>query len=349
MTHPLAWGGWLLTTLAALSLTRNPLYLTLILLSLALVSAAAHSSASGPMPPVSPLRLTLLVVPIAALFNAAFSHTGFTVLFRIPETIPIIGGRITLEALTFGALNGLVIGGFFAAFTVLNAVLPIRSLIRLVPRAFYPVALVISIAVTFVPTTLRQFQQIREAQAIRGHRVRRIRDWLPLFMPLLVGGLERALQLAEAMTARGFAGGDNQGRQAVYQTALVGGLAAVLAGWLLRLAWGWELPGAGLMLAGAGAVIGVVASAGRRTRHTVYRVERWSRRDALILAGAAMLLVVWLAPLPGIDRQSLAFTPYPRLQPPEFDALVGAAILGLAVPAMVIADNPIIDSRKSQG
>ena len=31
--------------------------------------------------------------------------------------------------------------------------------------------------------------------------MRGLRDWLPLLMPLLIGGLERALQLAEAMTA----------------------------------------------------------------------------------------------------------------------------------------------------
>src|SRR4030043_1151670 len=92
-----------------------------------------------------------------------------------------------------------------ASFTVLNLALPVRDLISLIPRAFFPVAVVTSIAVTYLPTTMRQFQQIREAQAGRGHQMRKLRDWLPLLMPLLVGGLEHAMQLAEAMTARGFA------------------------------------------------------------------------------------------------------------------------------------------------
>src|SRR4030043_448637 len=92
-----------------------------------------------------------------------------------------------------------------ASFTVLNLALPVRDLISLIPRAFFPVAVVTSIAVTYLPTTLRQLRQIREAQAVRGHQVRSLRDWLPLLMPLLVGGLEHAMQMAEAMTARGFA------------------------------------------------------------------------------------------------------------------------------------------------
>src|SRR4030065_1354430 len=91
------------------------------------------------------------------------------------------------------------------SFMLLNLALPVRDLLRLIRRAFFPVAVVTSIAVTYLPTTLRQFQQIREAQAVRGHQVRSLRDWLPLLMPLLVGGLEHAMQLAEAMTARGFA------------------------------------------------------------------------------------------------------------------------------------------------
>ena len=35
--------------------------------------------------------------------------------------------------------------------------------------------------------------RIREAQAVRGHRVQGIRDWLPIVVPLLVSGLERAM------------------------------------------------------------------------------------------------------------------------------------------------------------
>jgi energy-coupling factor transport system permease protein len=198
MMHPVAWMLWLVGVLIALSVTRNPLYLVLVLgcVGITLASLRGRTQRVAPTMPVSPVRFGLLVVALSALFNAGTAHVGRGVLVRLPEVLPLIGGPVTLEALVFGALNGLVLTGIYTAFVVLNQALPVRSLIRFIPRAFFPVAVVVSIALSFAPTTLRHFQQIREAQAIRGHRVRGLRDWLPLFLPLLVGGLERALQLA---------------------------------------------------------------------------------------------------------------------------------------------------------
>ena len=72
------------------------------------------------------------------------------------------------------------------------------------PRAFYDLGVVVLIALTYVPQTMQQWQRIREAQAIRGHRWRGVRDWQPLVIPLFIGGLERAMALAEAMVARGY-------------------------------------------------------------------------------------------------------------------------------------------------
>ncbi|MCP4534268.1 MAG: hypothetical protein GY831_23975, partial [Delftia sp.] len=220
MIHSLAWLGWLAAALTALSSTRNPLHLFILLLCFAILDTLVSSGETSYII-VSPLRFAAVVLTLSALFNAATVHLGETVLLRLPAGLPIIGGAITLEAIAFGLINGLLLAGIFAAFTTFNQALPIRSIIRLIPRAFYPLAIVTSIAVTFVPTTLRQFQQIREAQAVRGHQVRGLRGWLPLFMPLLIGGLERALQLAEAMTARGFASAGDPGQNTASRSAIV--------------------------------------------------------------------------------------------------------------------------------
>lgn len=336
--HPVSWLIWLLAALVAASSTRNPLYLLLLLLTLSIVVAVQQTAterAGGPLP-LSPIRFAAIVITMAAIFNAATTHYGKTVFFVLPEALPLVGGKITLEALVYGLVNGLVISCLFAAFTVLHLALPIRAIIRFLPRAFYPLALVISIAVTFVPTTLRQFQHIREAQAIRGHRLRGIRDWMPLFLPLLIGGLERALQLAEAMTARGFASSESATHAFSLRLAVVVGLGALLTGWLLRLVWGQDIVGLALMVPGSGVILGSVWAAGRQKPHTVYRRERWSYRDAWVLAGAAVVLLVFLTLLPGIDRKTLAYSPYPLATLPVFHTLVGATILGLLPPAILI-------------
>jgi energy-coupling factor transport system permease protein len=331
--HPWAWVGWLVAALVALSVTRNPLHLTLILLCIGMVRSSMGGEQEATYSPISPVRFAMWVVPLSALFNGATAHFGDTVLLRLPEGLPVIGGAITLEALAFGAINGLVLSGILAAFATFNQALPIRALIRLIPRAFYPLAVVISISVTFVPVTMRQFQQIREAQAVRGHRVRGLRGWLPLFMPLLIGGLERALQLAEAMTARGFASADQRGQDTASRGAVLTGLVALLGGWLLRLVWGQESLGLGLMLGGAGLILGVLWALGRRVPRTTYRSEPWRWRDGAVALGAALALGVFL--IPGIAQESFFYYPYPKLSMPGFDPVMGVATLGLLGPAFL--------------
>lgn len=337
MLHSWSWVIWLGAALAALSLTRNPLYLTLTVLCIAVVITVLRPQAEELNLRVSPLRFALVAIPLAALLNGLMVHVGTSVLLRLPDWLPLIGGPITLEALVYGALNGLVLAGMLAAFHAVILALPTQELIRLIPRAFSPLAVVASVALTFVPATLREARQAREAQAIRGHQLRGLRDWAPLWVPLLVGGLERALQLAESMVARGFAAGGDRPSHPATQAALIGGLAALLGGWLLRLVWGQQALGRAIMLVGALVVIGTVWAAGRRIPHSSYRIQRWSWSDLLVIGGAALTLAAFLLPLPGLDRSTLTYYPYPTLSLPAFDVGIGVAILGLLTPAALLA------------
>lgn len=335
--HPLTWLAWLAAVLVPLSLSRNPWYLLLVLGILTLVNISLRPANENAPIPVSPLRFGLVVVTLSMLFNALTVHFGSTVLFRLPKLLPVIGGIITLEALVFGLLNGLVLTAIFLAFTLVNRALPVRALIQLIPRAFYPVAVVASIAVTFVPVTLRQFQQIREAQAVRGHRLRGVRDWLPLLIPLLVGGLERALQLAEAMTARGFANTTPSPHEVKTRLTIVAGLSLLLSGYLLRLAWGQAAWGLIFLISGTGLIVGTLWLIGRRRPHTIYRPTPWTRQDGGVLLGAALTVLLFLLPWPGLERSSIFYYPYPALSLPGFEWRLGLATLGLLGPALVMS------------
>ncbi|HAJ36516.1 MAG TPA: hypothetical protein DCL15_12585 [Chloroflexi bacterium] len=330
--HPLTWTAWIAAIVAILTLTRNPVYLALTLATIVLVRwrclAPVHAEDGGLT--LSPLRFGLLVMTTAAIFNMAMVRVGTTVIFTLPGWIPLLGGAWTLEALVYGALNGLALAGLFAGFTVINRVVPVRALLRLTPRAFYPVAVVVSIAITFAPTTLQQIQQIREAQAVRGHRLRGVRSWLPLVVPLLEGGMERSLQLAEAMVARGFASGDEKVERWP-QLLVLTGFVAVVAGWLLRLLWAQPVWGAALLIVGSAALLSGLWRAGRRHPHTVYRPDQWRWWDWLVIGGAALAACAYLLPL--FERSAIFYYPYPTLIWPGFDWRIGLATLGLAAPA----------------
>jgi energy-coupling factor transport system permease protein len=336
MIHRLAWVAWVGGTLVVLSVTRNPFYLALALVCIAVVARVLRAETWTGQAPGAPLRFGMVVIPLSAVFNALTVHVGRNELLRLPNWFPLLGGPITLEALMYGTLNGVVLTGIFAAFTVLNRALPVRSLVRLIPRAFHQVAVVISIALTYVPTTLRQFQQIREAQAIRGHRTRGLRDWVPLFMPLLIGGLERALQLAEAMTARGFASSGEKSHDALTRLVIAQGLFALLIGWLLRLVWNQRVLGLILMIAGLALVLAALWVVGHRVPHTDYRPELWAGRDWIVVLGAALAAAPFLQPVPGLNRGTIFYYPYPALTLPGFDPIIGAALLGLLAPVLVL-------------
>jgi len=333
--HSLAWVSWLVAGLVALSSTRNPLYLLISILCISIVLSILRSRPNALPTPISPFRFSLIVLSLSTLFNGLTSHYGTTVLFTIPGSIPLLSGPVTLEALVYGAINGLVLCGMLLAFLTLNLALPVRSLIRLIPRAFHPVAVITAIAVTYVPATMRQFQQVREAQTLRGHRLRKARDWLPLMLPLLIGGLERALQLSEAMAARGFS--SSQAQPSLYSRGLIlAGLLFLIAGWLVRLNSKANLLGFVSLLFGSALVLGSLWRIGRQAPRSTYRKETWQWFDWYIFLGAVLVISTYLFSLPWLSQATLIYLPYPTLSLPPFDPFIGLSTLGLLTPLLAI-------------
>ena len=337
------WLLWALTTLVTASSTRNPLYVIILLLITAVVGGTCATE-EGQRAPLSPLRFAMAAVPLSALFNALTVHFGDTVVLRLPEWLPLMGGPITLEALIFGGVNGLTLTAVFSAFSVFNQVTPVRDLIKLTPRAFHEGGVVLSIALTFIPQTTRSLHRIREAQAVRGHRVQGVRDWLPIVVPLLVSGLERAMGLAEAMVARGYGAVSYEGQPLRRQALLALGLLTLLGGWLGYLFRpAARIGAAGVMAVGASLIGLVVWLTGRGVQHTIYKARRWTLGDTLTVVGCALTLAVALT-----QREALTYSPYPHIEPPQFDPFVGLGTLGLLVPAIlkIRQDETRMDSTK---
>jgi energy-coupling factor transport system permease protein len=334
-----SWIAWLSSSLIFISATRNPLYLVLLLLVLNIIFLFWNESVEGnSVAIVSPIKFSLFIIGMATIFNTLTSHNGETILFAIPGALPLISGPVTLEAMIFGFTNGLVLSAMLTAFTIVNVVLPISALIRLVPRAFYPLSIVVSIAITFLPSTRRQIDQVLEAQAIRGHRLSGLRDWLPLLMPLLIGGLERSMQLAETMTARGFA--SNAGTfTAQIRSFVFGGLLLVVAGWIAGLLKGYQYFGIFSLLCGV-ALIGIaIWQVGRQMPGTSYKKERWRRRDLLLVGVSFGVISLLLVGFPDAQKATLFYQPYPKAAFPAFDIEVGFMIQTLLLPILFKRDK----------
>jgi len=84
---------------------------------------------------------------------------------------------------------------------------------RIVGVPSHDVAVMVSVALRFVPTFLEEIRNIREAQMSRGADLktgsiyRRIRYIVSMLIPLIGNAFRRADELATAMESRGYAGG----------------------------------------------------------------------------------------------------------------------------------------------
>ncbi|KHD85710.1 energy-coupling factor transporter transmembrane component T family protein [Heyndrickxia ginsengihumi] len=95
----------------------------------------------------------------------------------------------------------------------------IEALLNPLKKIKFPVhelALMMSISLRFIPTLMDETEKIMKAQMARGvefssgSMTNRIKSIIPLLIPLFVSSFKRAEELATAMEARGYQGGEGR-------------------------------------------------------------------------------------------------------------------------------------------
>lgn len=336
-----AWLVWLAAGSLMAILTANPFYLLLLLaISRIVESACMPLEARGWRLPF--WRISLMILTFSTLFNMLMAHIGETILFILPASWPLIGGPLTMEAAVYGFISGFRLVTMLSFFLAFNTIVPTNVMAGLTPRALHELGLVMLIAITYVPETMRQFRRIRDAQAIRGQQIDGLRAWRPIIIPLLIAGLERALNLSETMVARGYGATTQTEVPRRARMMLFIGLGLALVG-ALRLAWG-AADGWLIVILGVLAVILAYRELNRLVAHTRYRPRNWNLYDSLVALGA-LLAMSPLGLLSGFGRSPLAFSPYPTLSIPTFNLWIGLGLFGLVVPAVVATmGNPVLEA-----
>lgn len=113
----------------------------------------------------------------------------------------------------------------------------------------HELAMMMTIALRFIPTLLQETERIMEAQKARGadfetgNLLRRAKAMVPLLVPLFVSAFRRADELAVAMEARCYRGGEGRTRmhELVYQVrdAVAIVVTIVVVAVLVALRWLW--------------------------------------------------------------------------------------------------------------
>jgi energy-coupling factor transport system permease protein len=170
------------------------------------------------------IRPLAMILILTFLLNLLFSQ-GETVWLRLGPL------RVTREGLTTAVffslrLVFLVVGTSVLTLTtspvaLTDAMERLLSPLRVIRFPAHEMAMMMSIALRFIPTLLEETDKIMKAQMARGadfesgNLIRRAKALIPLLVPLFVSAFQRASDLAMAMEARCYRGGEHRTRMKV--------------------------------------------------------------------------------------------------------------------------------------
>jgi len=169
------------------------------------------------------LKPMLYILVFTAVLNL-FMTPGENVLW----TIPLINLKITYEGLKTAGLMLLRLVYLVVATSILtlttsplmltDGIEKILKPFEIIKVPAHEIAMMMTIAIRFIPTLSEETEKIMKAQMARGadfesgNVIRRARAMIPLLVPLFISAFRRADDLAVAMDSRCYHGGKKRTR-----------------------------------------------------------------------------------------------------------------------------------------
>ncbi|NLN64982.1 MAG: energy-coupling factor transporter transmembrane protein EcfT [Clostridiaceae bacterium] len=203
---------WVIILMVALFTANNFSGYVMMLAIITIMLLVSEVPVSFTLKGIKPL---LIILVITSAINI-FTYPGTTVLWSV------WGANITLE----GLIQAAVIAGRLCLMVILGSVLTLtttpmaltdglESLLKPLKKWRVPVhemAMMMSIALRFIPTLLEETDRIIKAQASRGadfdtgNILEKAKSFVPVLIPLFVSAFKRAEELATAMESRCYRG-----------------------------------------------------------------------------------------------------------------------------------------------
>lgn len=167
---------------------------------------------------VKPLMIIIIITAVINLFFTGGDHVIWQYKFlKITETGLLNAINMALR------LIFLVVGSSLLTYTTSPLLLTdgIESLLKPFSKIGLPaheLAMMMSIALRFIPTLILETEKIMMAQKSRGadfesgNIINRAKALIPVLIPLFISSFRRADELATAMECRCYRGGDNRTR-----------------------------------------------------------------------------------------------------------------------------------------
>ena len=183
------------------------------------------------------LRPVFIIIILTVILNIFFI-SGETVIFQFHFIVITQEGALTAVFMA-ARLIMLIISTFLLTYTTspialtdgLERMLNPLKKIRLPVHEF---AMMMSIALRFIPTLIEETDKIMSAQKSRGADfetgglIKRAKAILPLIVPLFISAFRRADELATAMESRCYHGGEGRTRMKVLKASVRDYIALLL-------------------------------------------------------------------------------------------------------------------------
>lgn len=207
-------------------------YLVLVLVASTVPAAALSLAFTAFLVAASGVRFSVLIKSIKPLIFVLVFTAIINLFFTKGQSAPLVDvGFITIykegiksAVMMLLRLVSLVLGtSVLISFTtspleLTDAIERVLSPLKLIKVPVHEFAMMMSIALRFIPTLIEETNKIISAQKARcadfesGNIFKRLKALVPILIPLFVSAMRRAEELADAMECRCYHGGEGRTR-----------------------------------------------------------------------------------------------------------------------------------------
>lgn len=149
------------------------------------------------------VRFYIFVFVLIAVTNPLFVHKGETILFFLNDN------PVTMEAIIYGVFIAMMLVAVIFWSKAFSILMTSDKFVYLFGKVIPRLSLVISMALTFIPTFKRQIKKVHQTQKTLGlyttdSMADRIISGVRTFNSMISWSLEHAIEQAEAMKGKGY-------------------------------------------------------------------------------------------------------------------------------------------------
>ena len=210
----------ILTFLLIITIFLCKSFFSLGLIALVAVIAAAISSVPPKMI-LKSLKPIVIILIFTAVLNIIYTEGGEVYFEKWGLAITEKG--VNTAVFTMIRIVVLVIISSLLTYTttptmLTDAIERVLSPLKIFKIKVHTLAMMMTLALRFIPTLIEEIDRIMNAQKARGADlesggiIQRAKALVPIFIPLMVSSFRRAYELAFAMTCRCYTGGEGRTR-----------------------------------------------------------------------------------------------------------------------------------------